>query len=560
MQQISKDSHFGLPEFLKVISRKNRISLDDCMLEQLHDVRSCIDYMITHHIKAYGLTTGFADLRDKILTRDQVSDLSMNLILSHDAGIGTYLPQMVTFGAMVARAASLAKGFSGIRVKSLETLLSMINCGIIPQVPRTGSLGASGDLAMLARLAMAMAGEDVPVWYEGRLMKAPQALAAAHIMPFQPSAKEGLALINGTSFSVSMMAIGYVQLLHELENSLAMQALFLNAAGAIEGAFTQSIQQVRGQIGQTMIAEILISHLKGSPLINKMEIQNDYCIRCLPQILGSKIELILEQGVKIDAELNAVTDNPLIFLNEEISSDVPVENIFLSEGKRCAVISGGNFHGEPLTTVADVLCMANAKIALTLERQITYVLNPLRNKGRLPAYLVRNEQNTGLLSGYMITQYTANALAQKIAALGVPSSIFNITSGNESEDIVSYAATAGERFLEQVGYLRELNTIYLTVMMQAYAIARYEHRKTIPQGLFAEQLFCQVQEHAGHIYPVMHDESFTLRYESSSSYLASHRAGKLLGHPFYQAIRNVNFPLNCLDGAELLFTSFTMPH
>jgi histidine ammonia-lyase len=204
-------------------------------------------------------------------------------------------------------------------------------------------------------------------------------------------------------------------------------------------------------------------------------------------------------------------------------------------------LSGGNFHGECLTTIADTICASNAKIAFTLERQIAYMLNPSRNKNQLPIYLIKDASQSGLESGYMITQYTANALAQRIAQLGTPTTIFNITSGNESEDIVSYGATAAERLLEQIQYLRELNAVYLTVAAQAYGITRAEHLsrgKAISPKLLAEQIFEKIQDFSDEQYPTTKEENFSNRYSQAMRVLDSGNLRSIMGNPLYSIIED----------------------
>lgn len=541
MVLIGKEHKFGLLQFRDLIFKNQFVEISRSTFPNLQETREFIDFLLKNSIDVYGITTGLADLRHQKIDSIRAAQCSLNLIESHDAGIGDPLPYHVTLGAMVIRAVSLAKGYSGFQPKSLETLVKMINERIVPQVPKTGSLGASGDLAFLARVGRAMCGDDVPVWYKGKTMSATDALKQAGIEPFAPSAKEGLAVTNGTSFICSMLSIAYLKQLTILENILALQGLFLNAARVSNQAFTKSIQQVRDQKGQNFVAHILSKHFQNSCFPCTSKIQDDYCIRCLPQIFGPKIELILEQHPKIETELNSVTDNPLIFRESEISKDVDPSRIWTFQGQKWSVLSGGNFHGECLTTIVDNLCAANAKIALTLERQITYILNPFRNKHEFPIYLITDKSELGVASGFMITQYTANALAQRIAQLGIPTSIFNITSGNESEDIVSYGSTAAERFLEQLTYLNELSAIYLTVAVQAYAISRkkiIDSNGEISKQLLAEKIFMEIQKWTREDYSHFTERSFDMRYDHALKILESDTLRSTMGYPLFSQIEN----------------------
>lgn len=540
MVLIGKKHKFGILQFRNIVfNNKTRVEICPDTLEDLQKTRDFIDFLLKNDIEVYGVTTGLADLRNQKINPMDASRFSANLIESHDAGIGVPIPQDVTLGAMAARASSLAKGYSGFQMKSLETLVQMINKRIIPQIPKTGSLGASGDLAFLARMARAMKGDDVPVWYKNKTMSAKKALEMADIQPFEPLAKEGLAVTNGTSFIISMLSIAYLRQLNELENILALQGLFLNAIRSTGSAFSESVHQVRNHVGQTFIAKTLSKHFQFSSFSDPTSVQDDYCIRCVPQIFGPKIEIILEQFEKIEAELNSVTDNPLFFRGAEISSDMDPSRIWSVNNELWTVLSGGNFHGECLTTIADTICASNAKIAYTLERQITYMLNPDRNKKRLPIYLITNASQPGLLSGYMITQYTANALVQRIAQLGTPTTIFNITSGNEAEDVVSYGSTAAERLLEQLQYLRELNAIYLTVAVQAYSITRaaeLSFGNTISPQLLAEQIFEKIQDFTEEEYPTSKEENFERRYSQASKILDTGILQSIMGNPLYARI------------------------
>lgn len=538
---LGRSRHLTLADVHDVVSGSKEIAIHEEMWERLDETRAFIEYLLQNNKKVYGLTTGFADLRECVVSPEHAAELSVNIIRSHDAGIGRSLPRDVVLGAMLLRANSLSKGNSGFSRAGLATLLGMVNARIIPDIPCTGSLGASGDLAYLARLGRAMMGEEVPVFWRGGHCSAGEALREAGVSPFVPQAKEGLGLTNGTSFMASMLAIAYLREVHEFENILSMQGLFLNAVSAIDAAYYDCMHLARGQWGQQQIARILSLHLAASPFVDRAGVQDDYCIRCVPQIFGPKLEVVVAQHDAVCRELDAITDNPLLFKEEEISQDVHPDRILHFEKSAWVVVSGGNFHGEYLATIADALVAINAKIALTLERQLTYVLNPFRNKQQLPTYLIYNEKKKGLLSGFMITQYAANALAQKICHLAVPTSMYNLTSANESEDVVSYGATAAQRLLEQLDLLHELNTIYLTTMMQAYAIAR---GRALARGIAlspelpCEQIFHHVQQQldASYTYPLSHDCAFDGLYPQISRILTSTHLRQAIGYPIAQLL------------------------
>ncbi|NGX27853.1 MAG: Histidine ammonia-lyase [Candidatus Anoxychlamydiales bacterium] len=544
--ECSKSKKLNLSDFYELVYNDQTLTIGKDSLERLKETRAFIQHLLSNKIKVYGLSTGFADLRDYTVSSDNAGKLSENIIKSHDAGIGSNLSYDVVLGAMILRANSLAKGNSGFSEESLQTLLDMINAKIIPLIPSTGSLGASGDLAFLSRLGRAMQGDDVKVHFNGKIISAKEALETAKIKPFIPKAKEGLALTNGTSFMSSMLSIAYIKNLHEFENLLALQSLFYNSIGAVDAAFYDSIHTVRNQKGQKDIANIIKKFFVNSPFIDINDVQNDYCIRCIPQILGPKLEIMMSLFDIINNELNAITDNPLIFKNEEISSDVQSSRILDFNEDSWGVFSGGNFHGEYLATAADILAILNAKLAITMERQISYLLNPARNKNKLPIYLIHNKDQAGLLSGFMIVQYTANALTQKICQLATPSSTYNITSGNESEDIVSYGATSAQKLLMQIDLLHEMNVVYMTSVAQAYAITRDEYiskGNMISENLICEEIYDLIKNSYNINLPIDEDCAFDKLYEAGSLFLRSNKLREKIDFPLTSSfgLSNVRF-------------------
>ncbi len=532
--ELSRETPFGLIEFYEVVFLRRKVTLSARAKERLLETRGFVDYLLQQQKPVYGLTTGFADLRKCPVSADHATQLSINILRSHDAGIGKPLDPEVVLGAMLLAAHSLSMGYSAFKLESLQTLIGMINHRILPEIPSSGSLGASGDLAFLARLGRAMCGEEVAVTYDGKSLSAGDALIKAGIAPFRPGAKEGLALTNGTAFMTSMLAIGYIKEIHQLENILALETLFLNTVSAVDAAYYESLHHVRGQEGQKLVAKILSTSFKDSPFIDRQGIQNDYSTRCLPQIFGPKIEAILSCYPPLRREMNAVTDNPLLFKDEEISRDVEPDRILSHNGSKWMVVSGGNFHGEYLTTIADTIATANVKIALTMERQMTFLMNPWRNDQILPPYLIADPKNTGLLSGFMIVQYTANALAQKISALGQPTSIYNLTSANESEDVVSYGATAAEKLLQQQELLQELTTLFCTAILQAYAIQR--NKSSPPPHLISERLFAFLQKGHRVKFPLEKDLPFSEIYEITQQSLLQDTLRHLLHFPLMEAL------------------------
>jgi histidine ammonia-lyase len=529
--QIDIGAHriFTLDDFQDLLLRRVELVLGEKAKARLEETRKFIDYALEKNLKIYGLTTGFADLRDKVVSPEDAGQLSINIIRSHDAGIGEPIERSIVRGAMILRANALSKGNSGFQEKSLQTLIGMINHDIIPEIGSFGSLGASGDLAPLARLGRAMQGDDVEVFYRGEKMMAGEALSRAQIKPFVPSAKEGLALTNGTSFMASMGAIGYLRQLHLFENMISLVTLYANCMEAVDAAFSKSIQNVRHQAGQTLVADILRILFEDSPFIDKKGIQDDYSLRCLPQIIGAKLEPFLNLKKVIFNELDAVTDNPLIFKNEEISSDVPEGRRIPFGGDEWSVLSGGNFHGETLATALDTLRALNSKLALTLERHMTVLNNPSRNKNKFPAYLIGDEKNVGLLSGFMIPQYTGNGIAQKICDLADPVTKYNMTSGNESEDIVSYGYSSGLKWLEQLKAFENLIVVYTTMVAQAYSLKRDSFETPLDQSLLSERLFSHIQKATA--FPMNGDRPFDQVFKTLKALLATNVLREEIGYP-----------------------------
>lgn len=535
---LGKDRLLSVKDFHGIVFQKKQIAVAPDAIKRLDDTRAFIEHLLAENIKVYGLTTGFGDLREKSVSPVQASLLSRNIILSHDAGIGKSIDLEKVRGAMLLRAYSLSKGYSGFKNESLQTLVDMINRDVIPEVPSYGSLGASGDLALLSRLGHAMmGGKEAFVYVKGVKMTAEAAFAQEGIKPFVPEAKEGLALTNGTSFMASGLTLAYLRQLHIYENMFALLHLYLNATRSIDAAFYANINDLRYDDGQTFVASLLFEGLKGSPLCNRTGIQNDYSQRCLPQIFGPKVDEFLHLSQSIFNELEAVTDNPLIFRDEEISQDVNPERIINYKGKKWCILSGGNFHGEKLATYADILAQLNAKICLTLERHLTFLNNPSRNKGVCPIYLIKNTESAGLLSGFMIPQYVANDVTRRICQLANPMTNANITSSNEAEDIVSYGNAAIDKLNEQLDLMEELLKIYAVCTSQAYSLTKQEYEASgslLQPDLLCERIFALLRETGP--FPVEEDVCFKCYYERAGSILKDTKLREATGMPLSQKI------------------------
>jgi histidine ammonia-lyase len=376
---------------------------------------------------AYGITTGFGAFKDRLISRDDVELLQRNILVSHAVGVGDAFDIPTTRAIMLIRANTLASGYSGIRVETLQLLLDMLNQGVHPIIPEKGSLGASGDLAPLAHMSLVMIGEG-EAEYQGEVLPGPDALKRAGLHPVTLAAKEGLALTNGTSV---MCALG---VLETDRSEMLMQAGDLAGCMSLEAlhgtalAFDERIQRLRPFPRQQDCAAYLRKLLHGSEFTRGYDpanIQDAYTLRCIPQVHGAVRDAVAYCRWAMEIELNAVTDNPLIFVGDE-PDDI-------------TVLSGGNFHGEPLAIAMDYLGLAMSELGNISERRIARLIDESSNTHVLPAFLTLKG---GLNSGFMIVQYTAAALATESKVLSHPASVDTIPTSANVEDHVSMGCTA----------------------------------------------------------------------------------------------------------------------
>jgi histidine ammonia-lyase len=381
---------------------------------------------------AYGINTGFGILAKRHIPQAQLAQLQQNLILSHAVGTGELLPDHVVRLILLTKIGSLARGYSGVRPLIVDTLVALYNAGIMPAIPAQGSVGASGDLAPLAHMTLAMLGVG-QVRMKGEQMDAMDALQAAGIEPVVLAAKEGLALINGTQVSNALALHGLFMAERLLEAAMVSGALSLDAARGSDAPFDARVHAVRGQPGQIAAAKIyreLVagSAIRASHLVGDERVQDPYSLRCQPQVMGAVMDLIVNAGRTLLIESNAVTDNPLVF---------PEDN---------AIISGGNFHAEPVAFAADTLALAIAEIGALAERRIALLIDATLSG--LPPFLVKEP---GVNSGFMIAHVTAAALASENKSLAHPASVDSLPTSANQEDHVSMATFAARR-LDQMAH------------------------------------------------------------------------------------------------------------
>lgn len=402
----------------------------------------------------YGVNTGFGVFAAQRIPPDQSAGLSLNLILSHQAGVGPPFPAEVVRAAILIRANTLAKGLSGVRPVVVERLLQLIEADIVPLVPSQGSLGSSGDLAPLAHLVAAMVapakGEwpsGVQVWYRGQRQEAAQALRQAGIEPLVLGPKEGLALTNGATFSTAILALACRQARRLLAFTEVAAALSFEALLGVSSALDDRLHAAREHPGQRQVAARLRRLTAGSQFLDATDrVQDAYSLRCIPQVLGPAWETLGVVEEVARREANAATDNPLLFGD--------------------TVLSGGNFHGEPIGQACDFLKIPLAKAGALIERRVDRLVSAHTNAG-LPPMLVSDPSLAGLHSGYMMMQYTAASLALENIHLATPDSILSLPTSAGQEDVNANAATAARHLWNLVSNLRALIAIELLTATRA---------------------------------------------------------------------------------------------
>ena len=407
---------------------KPRVALTDASRKAVQRAADGVQRLLKEGRIAYGITTGFGAFKDRVIPPDQVEQLQRNILVSHAVGVGRPYDAATTRAIILIRANTLARGNSGVRVETLEMLLELLNRGVHPVIPEKGSLGASGDLAPLAHMALPLIGEG-DAEHHGRVMTSAEALKAAGLKPLTLAAKEGLALTNGTSV---MCALGVLETLRAESLSQAADAagcLSLEALNGTPAAFDERVHKLRPFPRQIECAAYLRALLAGSGYVRGADsgnVQDAYTLRCIPQVHGAVRDAIAYARWVFEIELNSVTDNPLLFVDEKTGA---VE-----------IISGGNFHGEPLAIAMDYLGLAVAELGNISERRIMRLTDEASNTHVLPAFLTREG---GLNSGFMIVQYTAAALATENKVLAHPASVDTIPTSANVEDHVSMGVTAG---------------------------------------------------------------------------------------------------------------------
>lgn len=442
--------HLTLEQVVAVARGNAQVGLSPGAKKRMQKSRQWVERAVREHAVVYGVTTGFGAFQDVSIAPDRLRELQRNLILSHCAGVGEPLQEEVVRGMMLLRANALAKGYSGIRVSTVERLLEMLNKQVHPVVPSQGSVGASGDLAPLSHMAAVLIGEGEAI-YKGRRMSAAAVMKAADIRPVVLEAKEGLALNNGTQ---AMTALG-VLALHDAERLTDVAdiacAMTLEAVKGKSTAFAARVHAVRPHTGQAVSSRNIRTMIKGSKLVDAVDedtrhnVQDSYSIRCAPQVHGASRDALNHVRGVLEREINSATDNPLIF---------PEGNL---------AYSAGNFHGQPVAIALDFLGLAVAELGSISERRTAKLLDKHHNNG-LPPFLV---SDGGVRSGLMIGQYTAAALVSENKVLIHPASGDSIPTSANQEDHVSMGTIAARHSRGIVTNVQRILAIELITAAEA---------------------------------------------------------------------------------------------
>ncbi len=444
-----------IEEVIRVSRNNEKIQLSNEAIKRVKESRKIVDDLVDKEKVSYGITTGFGKFSDVFISKEDCKQLQKNLIISHACGVGEPLDEEIVRAIMLLRVNALSKGYSGIREETLNTLVEMINKGVHPIIPEKGSLGASGDLAPLSHMVLTMLGEGEAI-YNGVKMESKDAMKDAGIDILEYlSAKEGLALINGTQVMTAIGTLTIYDSINLLKTADIAYGLTMESLNGITCAMDEKVHNVRPHKGQTNTAKNVLNILQGSEMTTRQgqkRVQDAYSLRCTPQIHGASkdaIEYVLD---KINIEINSVTDNPIIF---------PDEN---------EIISGGNFHGQPMALSFDFLGIALSELANISERRLEKLVNPAINHD-LPAFLAKQG---GLNSGFMIVQYSAAALVSENKVLAHPASVDSIPSSANQEDHVSMGTIAARKAKDIMENCRKV--LAMEIFGAAQAIDLRENR------------------------------------------------------------------------------------
>ena len=446
------DQHIELAELRRAWRQPVTLTLGEAAMSRIRASNALIAEVVKSGKQVYGVNTGFGRLANVRIDDAELVHLQENLVRSHSVGVGPLLPDDCVRLTMVLKVIALAKGYSGVTPGLVESLCGLVNQHVCPCIPSQGSVGASGDLAPLAHMAGVLLGFG-RARVKGDTLDANAALARAGLAPLTLAPKEGLALLNGTQVSTALALAALFRAEHVLAASVVAGALSADAIQGSDTPFDERIQQVRGQAGQADVAMLLRELMSGSEIrashIECNRVQDPYSIRCQPQVAGACLDVMRHVAAQLETEANAVTDNPLVFTDTG------------------SVLSGGNFHAEPVALAADYLALAIAEIGALAERRVALLIDPALSG--LPAFLVRD---SGLNSGFMMAQVTAAALASENKSLAHPASVDTIPTSANQEDHVSMATFAAMRLHRMLDNVQHIVAIELLAATQGIEFHR----------------------------------------------------------------------------------------
>lgn len=470
-----------------------QVSIDPKSMERMKKARQTVLDIVKKGKAVYGINTGFGALASKQIPTEDLEQLQYNLIRSHCTGVGAPFSREISRAIMLSRANCLIQGFSGVTPEIIELLFDFINYGITPVIPEKGSVGASGDLAPLSHVALALIGEG-EVEYQGKIVRADFAIHQIKKTPAKLGPKDGLALINGTSVMLALGSLAVTESRRLMKLADIVSCLTLDAVRGTAAAYDIRISQLKPQPGQLAVSENLLKIINGSEIINSHpddgKVQDPYSLRCIPQVHGACRQTLKHAEEVINTELNSVTDNPLVFFE---TGDV---------------ISGGNFHGEALALCMDYLAMGMSEICNIAERRVEKMMNP--HFSDLPAFLVKD---SGLNSGLMIAHVTMAALASENKYLCHPASVDSIPTSTDKEDHVSMGVTAGRKLHEVIKNVQHCLAIELLCNTQGLDFLR--PMKTSPA---LEKVHTLVRKH---VAPIDQDRIFYKDMENLTKLIAS---------------------------------------
>jgi histidine ammonia-lyase len=467
--------HVSLAQLRAIQAGGVRLALDAATAAPMQAAQAAVQRIVDHDEVVYGINTGFGKLASTKIGHDHLAELQRNLVLSHSVGTGEPLAPAVVRLVLATKAVSLARGHSGVRPALAEALLALFNAGVTPVIPAKGSVGASGDLAPLAHLACVLIGEgaaQLPDSMGGRTVAGAEAMRAVGLEPFVLGPKEGLALLNGTQVSTALALSGLFGAENVFASALMSGALSLEAIQGSIKPFDARIHAARGQPGQIAVAGAVRAMLEGSEIVPSHadcgRVQDPYSIRCIPQVMGACLDNLAHAARVLVIEANAASDNPLVFTDTG------------------EVISGGNFHAEPVAFAADIVALAVSEVGAIAERRIALLLDT--GLSGLPPFLVRDG---GLNSGFMIAQVTAAALASENKSLAHPASVDSLPTSANQEDHVSMATFAARRLADMVNNTAVVVGIEAMAAAQGVELKRDNGLKSSP---LVEAEFARIRE------------------------------------------------------------------